>query len=101
MNEKIRQRLEVTGAFLKLGSIGYGGPAFWGLIQSELQERRNWLTKERFVEGHALVQTLPGATSVEMCLFAGHQRVSWQGAVLTGISFIAPAFAIMLELSAL
>jgi len=101
MNEKIRQRLEVTGAFLKLGSIGYGGPAFWGLIQAELQERRNWLTKERFVEGLALVQTLPGATAVQMCIFAGYQRAGWWGGILAGLGFIAPAFAIMLGLCAL
>ena len=101
MNEKIRQRLEVTGAFLKLGSIGYGGPALWGLIQAELQERRNWLTKERYLEGLALVQTLPGATAVQMCIFAGYQRAGWWGGVLAGLGFIAPAFAIMLALSAL
>jgi len=101
MNEKIRQRLEVTGAFLKLGSIGYGGPAFWGLIQAELQERRNWLTKERFVEGLALVQTLPGATAVQMCIFAGYQRAGPWGGILAGVGFIAPAFAIMLGLCAL
>jgi len=101
MNDKIRQRLEVAGAFLKLGSIGYGGPALWGLLQTELQERRNWLTKERYLEGLALVQTLPGATAVQMCIFTGYQRAGWWGGVLAGLCFIAPAFAIMLALSAL
>src|SRR5215471_8771553 len=101
MDEKKRNLLEVTAAFLKLGAIGYGGPAFWGLIQAELQERRGWLTKERYLEGMALVQSLPGATAVQMCIFTGYQRAGFWGGVLAGIGFCAPAFAIMLVLSAL
>ncbi len=101
MNEKIRHRLEVAGAFLKLGAMGYGGPAIWGLIQVEIQERRAWLTKERYLEGLALVQALPGAPAVQMCIFLGYQRADWWGGVLAGLTFMAPAFAIMLTLTVL
>lgn len=101
MNEQNRRRVEVTAAFLKLGVVGFGGPALWGLLQTELQERRAWLTKERFLEGLGLVQTLPGAPVVQMCIFAGYHRAGWWGGVLAGLAFIAPAFAIILALSAL
>ena len=101
MNEPKRNYLEVILAFLKIGVIGYGGPALWGLLQSEMQERRGWLTKERYLEGMALVQSLPGATAVQMCIFTGYQRAGFWGGVLAGIGFCAPAFAIMLALSAL
>src|SRR5262245_12646924 len=101
MNEKNRSLLEVTAAFLKLGTIGYGGPALWGLLPAEVQERRGWLTKERYLEGLALVQSLPGATAVMMCIFTGYQRAGFWGGVLAGLAFCAPAFAIMLALSAL
>jgi chromate transporter len=101
MNETNRNRLEVTLAFLKLGVIGYGGPALWGMLQAEVQEHRGWLTKERYLEGMALVQSLPGATAVQMCIFTGYQRAGFVGGVLAGLAFCAPAFAIMLALSAL
>ena len=101
MNEKNRRLLEVTGTFLKIGSVGFGAPAVWGLIQAEVQERRTWLTKERYLEGLALVQTLPGAPAVQMCIFAGHQRAGWWGGLLGGLAFTLPAFAIMLALTAL
>jgi chromate transporter len=101
MNEKNRKLLEVTGVFLKLGVIGFGGPALWGLIQAEVQERRAWLTKERYLEGLALVQTLPGAPAVQMCIFAGYQRAGWWGGLVAGLAFVVPAFAIMLVLTAL
>ena len=95
------RRLEVTSVFLKLGVLGFGAPAIWALIQAEVQERRGWLSKERFLEGLALVNALPGAPAMQMCIFAGHQRAGWWGGVLAGLAFMAPAFAIVLALSAL
>ena len=99
MNEINRNRLEVTSVFLKIGALGYGPAAIWGLIQAEVQERRSWLTKERYLEGMALVNVLPGATAMQMCIFVGHERAGWWGGVLAGLAFMAPAFAIMLALS--
>jgi chromate transporter len=99
MNEINRRRLEVTSVFLKIGALGYGPAAIWGLIQAEVQERRAWLTKERYLEGMALVNVLPGATAMQMCIFVGHERAGWWGGVLAGLAFMTPAFAIMLALS--
>jgi chromate transporter len=96
-----RRRLEVLGVFLKIGALGFGVAAIWGLIQAEVQERRQWFSKERFVEGLALVQALPGATALQMCVFAGYQRAGMWGGVLAGLGFVLPAFAIMLALTAL
>ncbi|HSC94169.1 MAG TPA: chromate efflux transporter [Burkholderiales bacterium] len=87
--------------FLKIGALGFGVAAIWGLIQAEVQERRQWLSKERFVEGLALVQALPGATALQMCVFTGYQRAGMSGGVLAGLGFVLPAFAIMLALTAL
>src|SRR5690242_5836903 len=81
--------------------MGYGAAAIWGLIQVEVQERRGWLSKERFLEGMALVNALPGAPAMQMCIFAGHQRAGMWGGLLAGLAFMAPAFAIVLLLSAL
>ena len=94
-------RLEVFTVFLKIGALGFGVAAIWGLIQAEVQERRRWLSKERFLEGMALVQALPGATALQMCVFAGYQRAGMSGGLLAGLGFIVPAFAIMLALTAL
>ena len=87
--------------FLKIGALGFGIAAIWGLIQAEVQERRNWLSKERFLEGLAVVQALPGATALQMCIFTGYQRAGYWGGVLAGVAFMLPAFAVMLVLAAL
>ena len=94
-----RSLREVASVFLKIGAVGYGAAAIWGLIQSEVQERRAWLSKERFLEGLAFVNMLPGAPAMQMCIFVGHQRAGFAGGVLGGLAFMAPAFAIVLLLS--
>ena len=96
-----QRRLEVIGVFLKIGFFGFGLAAIWGLIQAEVQERRGWLSKERYLEGLAVVQALPGATALQMCIFAGYQRAGQLGGALAGMAFMLPAFAIMLALTML
>lgn len=92
---------EVMGVFLKLGAVSYGGPAIMGIMQSEVQEKRAWLSKENFVEGLALVNMLPGAGATQLGIFLGHARAGWWGGALAGLCFVLPALAIMLALTAL
>ncbi len=65
---------EIASGFLKLGLTAYGGPAIMGLMQAELQEKRQWIPKERFVEGLSLVNMLPGAGATQLGIFLGHAR---------------------------
>jgi chromate transporter len=92
---------ELAGAFLKIGAMSYGGPAIMGIMQAEIQEKRGWLSKERFLEGLALVNMLPGAAATQLVLFIGHRRAGWRGGLLAGLCFILPAFVIMLTLTVL
>jgi chromate transporter len=92
---------EIASVFLKLGAISPGGPALTGVLQTEVQEKRAWLSKERFVEGVALTQMLPGPSATQLSIFLGYVRAGWQGGVLAGCCFILPAFVIMLGLTLL
>ncbi len=87
--------------FLKLGAMSYGGPAIMGIMQAEIQEKRGWLSKERFLEGLALVNLLPGAGATQLGIYLGYRRAGWWGGVLAGLCFILPAFFIMLGLTLL
>jgi chromate transporter len=89
----------VVGIFLKIGALSYGGPASMGIMQTEVQEKRAWLPKEQFIEGLALVNTLPGPHGVQLGIFLGYTRAGWWGGVLAGLCFILPAFAILLALT--
>jgi len=89
----------IASAFLKLGATSYGGPAIMGIMQAELQDKRKWVSKERFVEGLSLVNMLPGATAVQLGIFLGYARGGWWGGLLGGLCFVLPAFFVMLALT--
>jgi chromate transporter len=91
---------EITRVFLKIGAMSYGGPAIMGIMQAEVQERRQWIAKQDFVEGLALVNMLPGPGATQLGIFLGHAKRGLWGGILAGIAFILPAFLIMLALSA-
>jgi hypothetical protein len=90
---------EVMGTFLKIGALSYGGAASVGLMQTEVLERRAWLPREQFLEGLALVNTLPGPSGVQLGICLGFTRAGWWGGVLAGLCCILPAFCILLALT--
>ena len=94
-----RRWKEIAVGFLKIGATAYGGPAIMGVMQAEFQERREWTSKTRFLEGLALVNVLPGATATQLGIFLGYVRAGWWGGLLAGLCFAAPAFVVMLALA--
>src|SRR5262252_3226623 len=91
---------EVTKTFLKVGALNYGGASV-GIIQTEVQEKRGWVSKAQFLEGLALVNTLPGPSGIQIGIFVGYARAGWWGGVLAGLGFILPGFAMLLALTLL
>src|SRR5206468_10861199 len=90
---------DIVFSLLKLGVMSYGGPAIMGIMQAELQEKRQWVTKSSFVEGLSLVQMLPGAGATQLGIFLGYARGGWWGGLLAGLCFVFPALLIMLVLT--
>ena len=90
---------EIATTLLQLGATSYGGPAIMGSMQHELQERRQWVSKERFLEGLAVANMVPGATATQLGIFLAYARGGWWNALLGGLCFVLPAFVIMLALT--
>ena len=90
---------EIATTLFQLGATSYGGPAIMGIMQVELQERRKWVSKERFLEGLAVANMVPGATATQLGIFLAYARGGWWGGLLGGTAFVLPAFVIMLALT--
>jgi len=90
---------EIARVFLKIGAMSYGGPAIMGIMQAEIQEKRQWIDKPRFVEGLALVNMLPGPGATQLGIFIGHAKAGIAGGIVAGLCFILPAFFVMLALA--
>ena len=80
---------DIASGFLKLGTTAYGGPTIMGIMQAELQEKREWVSKERFVEGLSLANLLPGATATQLGMSLGYARGGWWGGLLAGLGIAA------------
>jgi chromate transporter len=91
---------ELARLFLRLGTVGFGGPqAHIAMIHDEAVVRRRWFTEEQFLEGVAICEMLPGPASTQVGIYTGYIRAGQLGALVAGICFILPAFLIVLALS--
>ncbi len=99
---RIAQLAPLLRYFLRLGTLGFGGPiALAGYMQRDLVERRGWISAEEYKEGLALAQLAPGPLAAQLAIYLGWVRAGAVGATLVGIAFIAPSFLMVLALSAL
>ena len=87
---------ELLWLFLKLGTIGFGGPAAHiALMENEVVRRRRWMTHDEFLDLLGATNLIPGPNSTEMAIHIGHRRAGWKGLVVAGASFIFPAVLIV------
>ncbi len=94
--------LQLAGYFLRLGTLGFGGPiALAGSMQRDLVERRKWVTQEEYLEGLAASQTLPGPLAAQLAMWLGYVRRGFWGATAAAVSFILPPFVIVSAVAAL
>lgn len=83
---------ELALVFLKLGILGFGGPAAHiAMMDEEVVARRGWLTRERFLDLLGATNLIPGPNSTEMAIHLGYVRAGWSGLAVAGICFILPA----------
>ena len=86
---------EVARVFLKLGLIGFGGPAVHiAMMEEEVVRKRQWLTHEHFLDLIGATNLIPGPNSTEMALHCGRERAGWRGLLVAGACFILPAVII-------
>src|SRR5437764_5543846 len=84
---------QLTRYFLKLGSIGFGGPvALVGYMYRDLVEKRHWISDEDYKEGLTLAQLMPGPLAAQLAMYLGYVHYRIVGATVAGIAFVLPSF---------
>ena len=87
----------MTAYFLKLGTIGFGGPvALVGYMQRDLVERHQWIDDEEYKLGLALAQIMPGPLAAQLAMAIGYFAHGVLGATLVGLAFVLPSFLMVL-----
>ena len=93
-------RREAFLFWLKLGCIGFGGPAGQiALMHQELVERRRWISEKRFLHALNYCMLLPGPEAQQLATYLGWlMHRSW-GGVVAGVLFVLPSLFILVALS--
>ncbi|MBV6880603.1 chromate efflux transporter [Epilithonimonas ginsengisoli] len=94
MENKVNTK-EIILLFLKLGIIGFGGPAAHiAMMQNEVVVKRKWMDEQHFLDLLGAVNLIPGPNSTEMAIHIGYDKGGWKGLLAAGLCFIFPAVLI-------
>jgi chromate transporter len=86
--------------WLKLGFIGFGGPAGQiAIMHAELVERRRWISERRFLHALNYCMLLPGPEAQQLATYIGWLMHRTRGGIAAGVLFVLPSLFILVGLS--
>lgn len=94
-----RSKAALFAAFSILALQGFGGVL--AIVQNELVEKRQWLTREEFLDEWAVAQILPGPNVVNLSLMIGDRYFGLAGALSALAGMLTFPLLIALALVAL
>lgn len=82
VTQKMVKYCELFYSFLKIGTFTVGGGyAMIPLMEEELVDKRQWMSREEFLDQLALSQSMPGVLAVNMATGLGYRLRGMWGAV--------------------
>lgn len=84
--------------FLRIGLCAVGGAySFLPLLQKEIVEGQQWLTKDEFLDVLGVVKIFPGAISIKFATYTGYKMAGILGAIIANIgNLLSPVLLILL-----
>ena len=88
---------QIFFTFFKIGAFTLGGGyAMIPLIEREIVEQKNWLSKEEFLDFLILAQSAPGIMAVNISILVGNVLKGKKGAVTATLGTVLPSFLCIL-----
>src|SRR3984893_4318749 len=86
--------------WLKLGLISFGGPSGQiAIMQTELVERRRWISQSRFLHALNYCMLLPGPEAQQLAIYIGWLLHRTAGGIVAGALFVIPSMFVLWILS--
>jgi chromate transporter len=93
---------EAFRVWLKIGCIGFGGPAGQiALMHRMLVDERKWVDEARFLHALNFCMVLPGPEAQKLATYIGWLLHGTRGGLAAGILFVLPGAIVMLGASLL
>lgn len=102
MIDKIKNLFNLYFSFAKIGTFTIGGGlAMMPMMQSELIEKRKWITDEELIDYYAVGQSTPGIVAVNVATFVGYKQMGIIGGVFATLGMVTPSLVIIMILASL
>lgn len=86
--------------WLKLGFISFGGPAGQiAIMQTELVEKKRWISQPRFLHALNFCMLLPGPEAQQLAIYIGWLLHKTWGGIVAGALFVLPSMFLLWALS--
>src|SRR5207244_627834 len=86
--------------WLKLGLISFGGPTGQiAIMQTELVEKKRWISQSRFLHALNFCMLLPGPEAQQLAIYVGWRLHKTWGGIVAGTFFVIPSIFILWTLS--
>src|SRR6185312_2529528 len=86
--------------WLKLGFISFGGPTGQiAIMQTELVEKKRWISQSRFLHALNFCMLLPGPEAQQLAIYIGWLLHKTWGGIVAGAFFVIPSIFILWGLS--
>ena len=86
--------------FFKIGIFTLGGGyAMIPLIEEEVVNKKQWVSKEEMLDLIAIAQSCPGVFAINIATFIGYKLKKERGAIATTIGTALPSFLIILAIA--
>src|SRR4030081_2195031 len=86
--------------WLKLGFISFGGPTGQiAIMQTELVEKKKWISQSRFLHALNFCMLLPGPEAIQLAIYTGWLLHKIRGGVVAGALFVIPSIFVLWTLS--
>lgn len=83
-----------------MGLTAFGGPvAHMAIMDREAVQRRQWMSRQEFVDMMGLLNLIPGPNSTQMVMYFGYRHGRVKGMLASGLGFIVPAATLTLILT--
>ncbi|WP_321335376.1 chromate transporter [uncultured Bacteroides sp.] len=91
---------KILSIFFKIGlfTIG-GGYAMIPLIENEIVTKRDWISKEDFLDLLAIAQSAPGVMAINIAIFIGYKLKGIRGSLASTLGVALPSFVIILSIA--
>ena len=94
--KKLKQLFFLFLTFFKIGLFTFGGGyAMIPIIEREAVDRKNWISKDEFLDILAIAESTPGPLAINSATFVGYKVCGVLGSVFATLGVVLPSFIII------